>query len=291
MRILQLSDTHLFGDPAARQYDRIDTTAALVGVLDRLADVGPLEAVIHTGDASEDGSIASYRALHDLLDPFAQAHGALLAVAMGNHDVPSAYAAVAGEGDHGMPWQDRVHMTAGGLRIVVLDSSVPRAGYGHLDAPQLTWLRGVLAEPAAAGTVLAVHHPPLPAATRLMAALDLDDLDALAHVLTGTDVRLVVSGHYHHEMTGSFAGVPVHVVPGIADVVDPLASPVRARALALSGASLIGLPDGLGAPPQVSAAIWPSAGDELADPGRPVYDLGPVEIDAIAAAAGRPGSV
>ncbi|UYG17131.1 metallophosphoesterase [Brachybacterium huguangmaarense] len=291
MRILQLSDTHLFGDPAPRQYDRIDTAAALAGVLDRLADVGPLEAVIHTGDASEDGSVASYRALHDQLDPFARAHGAVLAVAMGNHDVPVAYATVVGPGDHGEPWQDRVLTTPGGLRIVALDSSVPRAGYGHLDAPQLEWLRTVLAEPAAAGTVLAVHHPPLPAATRLMAALDLDDLESLADVLTGTDVRLVVSGHYHHEMSGSIAGIPVHVVPGIADVVDPLGPRDRARALALSGASLVELTGEPGSAPQVSTAVWASAGDELADPARPVYGFGPAEIDAIVAAAGRPGAV
>ena len=63
----------------------------------------------------------------------------------------------------------------------------------------------------------------------------------VADVLTGTDVRLVVSGHYHHEMSGSIAGIPVHVVPGIADVVDPLGPRDRARALALSGASLVEL--------------------------------------------------
>src|SRR5699024_8970658 len=33
MRILHLTDTHLYGDPSARHYDRIDTTAALAGVL------------------------------------------------------------------------------------------------------------------------------------------------------------------------------------------------------------------------------------------------------------------
>ena len=64
MRILQITDTHLYGDPAARHYDRIDTGAALTGLLDRLGALEAVDAVVHTGDASEDGSEESYRRPH-----------------------------------------------------------------------------------------------------------------------------------------------------------------------------------------------------------------------------------
>ena len=73
MRILHLTDTHLYGDPAARHYDRIDTAAALRGLLARLDGLADIDAVVHTGDASEDGSAESYRLLHEILDPFAEA--------------------------------------------------------------------------------------------------------------------------------------------------------------------------------------------------------------------------
>src|SRR5690625_7952024 len=56
MRILHLSDTHLYADPSARHYDRIDTTAALQGLLARFAALPPIDAIVHTGDASEDRS-------------------------------------------------------------------------------------------------------------------------------------------------------------------------------------------------------------------------------------------
>jgi 3',5'-cyclic AMP phosphodiesterase CpdA len=56
MRILHLTDTHLHGDPAARHYDRIDTAAALRGLLARLGALQDIDAVVHTGDASEDGT-------------------------------------------------------------------------------------------------------------------------------------------------------------------------------------------------------------------------------------------
>ncbi|MGP5265841.1 metallophosphoesterase family protein [Brachybacterium alimentarium] len=284
MRILHLSDTHLHGDPAARHYDRIDTTAALRGLLDRFAAVDGLDAIVHTGDASEDGTPESYRLLHEILDPFAAEKGAALAVVMGNHDISVAYGETIALGDRGTTVQDRVIPLESGGRIVVLDSSVPGAGYGHLDPEQLTWLSGVLDEPAAGGTVLAIHHPPLVGATTLLRALDLDGLDELAAVLEGSDVRIVLSGHYHHEMTGAIAGIPVHVVPGITNVVDPVTAGEHEQSRAQSGASLVEL--GAGAP-RVVTSIFPNAGDTSADPETPVYDFGPEQVAAIVDAAGR----
>lgn len=293
MRILHLTDTHLFADPAARHYDRIDTAAALERVLERLADIAadrPVDLVLHTGDASEDASEDSYRRLHAMLDPVAAALGAELLVVMGNHDSSAAYATVAGPGDHGGPWQDRARMLANAWRAVVLDSSVPGAGYGRLDAAQLAWLREVLAEPAEHGTVLAIHHPPLTAATPLLRALDLQDRDALADAIVGTDVRLICSGHYHHPMTGALAGVPVHVAPGVTNVMDPLCGGGREQARALSGASVIDLSDtgddaDASAVPVITTAVWPNAGDVLGDGEVPVYDFSPQQVAAIIAAS------
>ena len=314
MRILHLTDTHLFADPAARHYDRIDTAAALERVLERLADIAadrPVDLVLHTGDASEDASEDSYRRLHAMLDPVAAALGAELLVVMGNHDSSAAYAAVAGPGDHdaadhdaadhdaadhdadsprGASRQDRARTLASGWRTVVLDSSVPGAGYGRLDAAQLAWLREVLAEPSEHGTVLAIHHPPLTAATPLLRALDLQDRDALADAIVGTDVRLICSGHYHHPMTGALAGVPVHVAPGVTNVMDPLSGGGREQARALSGASVIdlgGTDDAADATaaPVITTAVWPNAGDVLGDGEVPVYDFSQQQVAAIIAAS------
>lgn len=284
MRILHLTDTHLYGDPTARHYDRIDTTAALRGVLDRLAGLQGIDLVLHTGDASEDGTAESYRLLHEMLDPFAASLGAPLAVVMGNHDVSAVYGAEVSPGQRTAESQDRVVEVPGGGRAVVLDSSVPGAGYGHLEPAQLDWLREVLAEPAAGGTVLAIHHPPLVGATALLRGLDLDGLDELAGVLEGSDVQIVLSGHYHHEMDGEIAGIPVHVAPGITNVVDPLTGGEHEQALALSGASVIELGQGA---PRVISAVFPSTGDTADDAARPVYRFSAEQVRQILEAAGR----
>ena len=284
MRILHLTDTHLYGDPGAHHYDRIDTAAALRGLLGRLEHLADIDVVVHTGDASEDGTAGSYRLLHEILGPFAAALDAPLAVVMGNHDVSAVYGQEIAPGERIAESQDRVVPLPGGARVVVLDSSVPGAGYGHLDPEQLDWLRGVLAEPAPAGTVLAIHHPPLVGATELLRGLDLDGLDELADVLAGSDVRIVLAGHYHHEMTGQIAGIPVHVAPGVTNVVDPVGAGGHEQALALSGASVVELGEGA---PRVISSVYPSAGDTLADAEVPVYRFSPDEVAAIVAAAGR----
>src|SRR5699024_12419019 len=77
--------------PPARHYDRIDTAAALRGLLDGLGHLQGIDAVVHTGDASEYGTAQSYRLLHEILDPFAASLDAPLVVVMGNHDVSAVY--------------------------------------------------------------------------------------------------------------------------------------------------------------------------------------------------------
>jgi Icc protein len=102
---------------------------------------------------------------------------------------------------------------AGGLRVVALDSTTPAGHHGELAEAQLDWLRAVLSEPAAEGTIIAIHHPPIASPVRLIAGLLLHEPERLAEVVTGTDVRMIISGHTHHVSCGSLGGVPVWVAP------------------------------------------------------------------------------
>lgn len=289
MRILHLTDTHLYADESSRHYDRIDTGAALVGVLERLGELEGIDLVVHAGDASEDGTEESYRRLHALLEPFAGQLGAPLVVAMGNHDSSAAYASVQGPGDHGGSAQDRSLALPGGERVITLDTSVPGAGHGHLEAEQLEWLRGVLATPADGGSVLVMHHPPMVARTPLLRALDLENPAELAQALEGSDVRIVLSGHYHHGMQGEIAGIPVHVAPGITNVMDPLARPGVEQAHPLSGASVVELDEGGrrdGGKPVTTTTVWPNTG-ETGDHIGPVYRFEADTVRRIIDATGR----
>ncbi|WP_439692305.1 metallophosphoesterase [Curtobacterium sp. SP.BCo] len=235
LRILHLSDTHLTGDGALHQ-GSVDTTAALEDVLARVDGVPGVGLVVVSGDVSEDGSPESYAALLERVGGWAERHGAALVTVPGNHDLREGFRQVLANGhvlgEDGRPLMHTMEYhpptvpvwgqsLVAGRRVVTVDTSVPGAGYGAISEASLDRLRAALAgDHAPHGTIVVLHHPPMPAPTALHAALELRDQDALADVLRGSDVRVVLAGHYHHHFAGSFAGVPVLVAPGVANDTD-----------------------------------------------------------------------
>ncbi len=243
-RILHLSDTHLLAD-GALHYDLVDTTANLRRVLERAAGVGALDLVIVTGDCSEDGSRDSYAALRAIVEPWAEQRGARAVFVMGNHDLPEGFGAELGDGAGGAAPAGPIDAVVrfGGLRLIVLDSSVAGAGYGRLEPGQLARLRDELAAPAPDGTVIALHHPPVPAATELLQGLALQQPAALAEAVRGSDVRLILAGHYHHPLVATLAGVPVVVSTAVTNLADVLGDPGVEQASFSSGGTLVELDD------------------------------------------------
>lgn len=218
--IAHVSDTHLLAD-GARQYDVIDTEAGLRLALARLSRLDPLpQALVFTGDLADLAEPRAYRRLREIVEPTAAAMGAQVVWVMGNHDERAAYAQELYGEDDDRP-QDRVH-DVGGLRIVSLDTSVPGYHHGELTDDQLAWLADVLVTPAPHGTLLALHHPPIPIPMMPAAeVIELFDQQRLADVLVGTDVRCILGGHLHFSTYSTFAGIPVSVASATCYTGDP----------------------------------------------------------------------
>lgn len=222
--VAHLSDPHLLAG-GQRQYGAIDTEAGLEVALARLTRIDPPpQALVFTGDLADKGEPAAYARLREVVEPAAEAIGAQVVWVMGNHDERAAYARGlfdADVGDDHQATQDRVHDVAG-LRIVSLDTSVPGYHHGELTRDQLDWLADVLATPAPHGTLLALHHPPLPIPMmRSAEIIELLDQQPLAEVLTGTDVRAILGGHLHYSTHSTFAGIPVSVASATCYTADP----------------------------------------------------------------------
>lgn len=217
--IAHLSDPHLLA--GRLQYGAVDTEAGLRLALDRLAAVDPPpQALVFTGDLADKAEPAAYARLREIVEPAAAAMGAEVVWVMGNHDERADYALGLFGSDDGGP-QDRVHVIDG-LRIISLDSSVPGYHHGELTDEQLAWLAGVLATPAEHGTLLALHHPPLPLPMlRAAELIELLDQDRLAAVLEGSDVRGILAGHLHFSTYSIFAGIPVSVASASCYTSDP----------------------------------------------------------------------
>lgn len=218
--VAHLSDPHLIGG-GGLHYGVIDNTANLRRVLDRLAAVVPApQALVFTGDLADRAEPDAYETLRSIVEPAAAAMGAIVVWTMGNHDERAPFARALFDSDHD-GCQDRVH-EVDGLRIVALDTSVPGYHHGDLRPEQLAWLAEVLATQAEHGTLLAMHHPPLPLPMlRAAELIELHYQQALADVIAGTDVRGILAGHLHLSTWSTFAGVPVSVASASCYTTDP----------------------------------------------------------------------
>ncbi|MHA6618024.1 metallophosphoesterase [Pseudonocardia sp. DLS-67] len=243
--LVQLTDLHVVAD-GEELPSGVDTAAVLEEALRAVEDAAMRPAaLVLTGDLTEHGRPAQYRRLRAIVEPAAARLGAPLVYVAGNHDDRAALREhLLDEPPSTGPLDHTVRV--GDVRIVVLDSTVPGHPHGALAAGQLDRLRAELAEPAPAGTVLALHHPPLPSAAPLAASIPLLRREDLAAAVAGTDVRLVLAGHTHVVSAGTLGGVPVWTGGPIATTLDSLAPGAALRGLATPSVSRIDLfPDGL----------------------------------------------
>jgi 3',5'-cyclic AMP phosphodiesterase CpdA len=208
--LLHLSDTHLLAD-GKRLYDSVDSTAHLRQLFAEVeASGGRPEAIIVTGDLADKGEPGAYEMLRSIVEPAAERMGARIIWVMGNHDNRATFRTTLLAELPTMEPIDHVEYI-GGLRIITLDTSVPGHHYGEVTPAQLVWLARELQVPAPDGTILAMHHPPVPSMLDLAATVELRDQAGLAQVLRGTDVRSILAGHLHYSSMATFAGIPVSV--------------------------------------------------------------------------------
>lgn len=221
--ILHLSDTHLLAGPQPL-YGSVDSRAKLLSLFERLsaAERKP-EAIVFTGDLADKGELEAYDELRSIVEPAAEQMGAKVIWVMGNHDKREHFKERLLDEAPDMAPMDRVY-EVNGLRIVTLDTSVPGYHHGELSDSQLSWLRSVLRTPAPDGTILALHHPPVPSVQDLTVLVELRHQRDLAAVLAGTDVRSIIAGHLHYSTFATFAGIPVSVASATCYTQD-LATP------------------------------------------------------------------
>lgn len=218
--VAHISDTHFLGG-GRPLYGSVPTDEHLAQALAQLEASGVTpSAIVFTGDLADLGEPDAYARLRGLVEPVAERLGSTIVWVMGNHDERLQYSQGLFDIDGTEAPQDRVY-DIDGLRIISFDTTVPGYHHGEVTDAQLAWLADVLATPAPHGTLLAVHHPPIPTPLlEAMGMLELQDQGRLADVIRGTDVRAVLAGHLHYSTHSTFAGIPVSVAAATCYTLD-----------------------------------------------------------------------
>ncbi|WP_206952704.1 phosphodiesterase [Trinickia acidisoli] len=220
MLLAQISDLHI-KRPGALAYRRVDTAAYLERCVARLNALEPRpDAVVVTGDLADLGSLVEYETLKRLLAPLAMP----VYLLVGNHDDRAALREVFDDHAYLRTGGEFVHYAVdiGPLRLVALDSLMPRQSGGHLCEARLAWLDAQLALAHGKPIVLALHHPPFVSGIGHMdrQRLDPESAERLATIVRRyPNVERVICGHVHRPIYTRFAGTIAAAVPAPAHQV------------------------------------------------------------------------
>ncbi len=198
-RLLQLTDTHLFGQPEAKLLG-VPTHISLARIVDRILALSARpDLILLTGDLSQDGSAESYDQLSRLLAPLKLPIYWL----PGNHDcVETMTRSLSAP-----IFQSEKRFSDQGWQFILLNSQIPGEVPGRLSAATLKELTQHL-EQTDEPTAIAFHHPPvqLQAAWLDNSALQNPD-DLFAVIDRFPQVKLVLFGHIHQEISQERHGV------------------------------------------------------------------------------------
>ncbi|PJE80977.1 3',5'-cyclic adenosine monophosphate phosphodiesterase CpdA [invertebrate metagenome] len=203
IRLIQISDTHLFGDPEKR-YHGMDTYASLQSVLKLIVKKHPdMKALLVTGDLTQDEMPASYQRLVQVLSPLSVPFYWLC----GNHDVKSLMMQVA-------PSSMITTVDLGSWQVLLLNSQKSGEVAGEIDSKELTGLCQQLEQTPDVPTVLALHHHIDAIDSVWMDESKVINANALKDVLRQyPQVKVIIHGHIHQERTSMIEGVPCFAVP------------------------------------------------------------------------------
>ena len=203
--VLQISDTHIVpqGALVSGRLDTADALERLVTRITRIRDqIGSIDALLVTGDLSDDGSAESYIRFKTLIAPL----DLPTYVIAGNHDERDPMRAAFAKdlpANGPLNWTRRVSDT----QLIGLDTLVEGEGGGTLSAASLDFLQNALSQAQDTPVLLALHHPPFVCGIGFMDDIGLTNRQALRDVLVGHAGPLrIVCGHIHNMMVSDVAG-------------------------------------------------------------------------------------
>ena len=220
MLVVQITDPHIFAAGQLME-GRVDTAEGLREALGLAQGLQP-DLILMTGDLVNDGQPEQYAQLRSLI----QSVEVPLILVAGNHDdrpllraliadLPHAVEPLPEDGSGRLEYDYRELLSAGGPRIIVVDTVVAGRHDGHISDEQIA----ALVERLESGerTLIAQHHPPYTSGIGFMDAYGLAggqrELESLRAV---PGVMGVVTGHLHRHAVHHDGSITVVTAPSSA---------------------------------------------------------------------------
>lgn len=214
IRIVQLTDPHLFHNPDGRLAG-VATWSTFQAVLAQVRrQQRDFDYLILTGDLAQDEALETYLMLREALGNWGGDWLERCRIIPGNHDSPTNLRRAFPELFPQSVGPLTFRLLAGGWQVIGLDSHVPGEVNGRVDADQLEWLRTELASVPSTQTLLFVHHPPIPINVAWIDKLGLNEPTALVELIAASpQIKVVCAGHVHQEFMGQIGGAAMHTTP------------------------------------------------------------------------------
>ena len=187
LRVLQLTDPHLFADRDQALRDTVSWQSLSAAIEHYRASEWAADLVYLTGDLIQDDSREAYRNVRALVDSI----GLPVHVVPGNHDVPELMRQELGD------YALCSTIDTDGWRIVGIDTYEPGVASGRVGAAELERLRDLLAR-SERPVAIFMHHPPVDLDSAWLDSVGLADRAEFLDVARESGmVRLIVFGHVH----------------------------------------------------------------------------------------------
>jgi Icc protein len=200
VHLLQITDSHIFADPAACLWD-MNTRQSFAAVCKQVIEnKHPADALLATGDLSQDGSAESYQYLADYFERMEIPTFWI----PGNHDDSRIMDEYLNSGRVNPAKQ----LLIGNWQVVLLDSTIAEEVCGRVSESQLAFLDSALEQFTCKHALVCLHHQALPSGSNWIDQKGLKDSARLKNLLARHDnVKGVLWGHVHQETHCSIDGV------------------------------------------------------------------------------------
>lgn len=220
-KIIQISDPHIVPH-GQLAYGQVDTAAALASCVETvnrfLPDIGPVDAVIVTGDLTDFGTKEEYQRFREIMEPLTIPYLAI----PGNHDDVSTMRYCFADKDW-MPKNGPLNwgVEFADLAVIGLDTKVEGKEHGYLNEASLDFLRSRLTAARSSPVIVAMHHPPILTGIEKMDTQNLRESRELKSILSSYQGELrLVCGHVHRNIVAPFGKVICQIAPGVSHAVS-----------------------------------------------------------------------